>query len=130
MKTESYKNELRPLILVAEDDQSNFLFLKVVLTKAGFQIIHAANGAEAVELCKSIENISLILMDIKMPVMNGIEATAHIKKFRAELPIIAVTAFAQTDDEYHILKAGCDEYMTKPVNPVELLASMNKYLKN
>lgn len=106
----------KPLILVAEDDHSNFMLIKTVLFKAGYSTLHAINGAEAVELCRKYPEIAMVLMDIKMPVMNGLEATALIKEFRPDLPVIAITAHAQTGDKHRMLEAGCDDYLAKPVD--------------
>lgn len=104
-------------ILVAEDDESNFYYLEVILKKLGCNYIHAVNGTEAVEYCKQNPDISLVLMDIKMPIMNGLDATRKIKEFRPTLPIIALTAFAQSGDEQRIIEAGCDMYYAKPIMP-------------
>ena len=108
------------LVLIAEDEESNYMLLKTVAERAGFSTLHAIHGAEAVELCHQYPEIGLILMDIKMPVMNGLLATKHIKSFRPDLPIIALTAHAQTGDRQRMIDAGCDEYLTKPVKVQEL----------
>lgn len=108
------------LVLIAEDEESNYMLLKTVTERAGFSTLHAIHGAEAVELCHQYPEIGLILMDIKMPVMNGLEATKQIKAFRPELPVIALTAHAQTGDRQRMIDAGCDEYLAKPVKLQEL----------
>ncbi|MGZ2371676.1 ATP-binding protein [Ancylomarina sp. YFZ004] len=100
-------------ILVAEDDDVNFNLIQEMLSKKPVKIIRANNGKEAVDICKNNPSISLILMDIKMPVIDGHEATRHIKTFLPDLPIIAVTAFALAGDKEHALEAGCDAYITK-----------------
>ena len=115
------------LVLIAEDEESNYLYMDIVLGKMGYDHIHAVNGAEAVEICKENEIIGLVLMDIKMPVMNGHEATQLIHKFRPELPIIATTAYAQTGDENHFLAAGFVDYLAKPVKKDKLLELIKKY---
>ena len=107
----------KPLVLIAEDDQINFLYLETVLKKAGCDYIHAINGAEAVEICRQNSSISFVIMDIKMPIMTGLEATKLIKEIRPDLPVIAITAYAQSGDQQRILEAGCDEYYPKPVTP-------------
>ncbi len=117
------------LILIAEDDESNAQLMQVVMQKDGFSTLHAYNGAEAVDLCSKYPEISIVLMDIKMPVMNGMEATAAIKKIRPELPVIALTAHAQTGDRHRMLLAGCDEYLAKPVNLNELKSMVIKMIK-
>ncbi|MBE0662453.1 MAG: PAS domain S-box protein [Bacteroidales bacterium] len=117
-----------PLILVAEDDESNYLYLEVVLQKMGFKVMHAANGKIAVEKCRQHAEINLVLMDIKMPVMNGLEATTLIKEFRSNLPVIAITAYALSGDEYRIKQAGCDDYLAKPVRKDLLMNIVEKHL--
>lgn len=119
--------ESQPLILVAEDMESNYIFINYLLNKAGFKSIHALNGAIAVEMCKYNDNISLVLMDIKMPVMNGIEATKIIKEMKPNLPVLAVTAYAKSNDEYLIREAGCDEIIAKPVQKDDFLRTLLKY---
>ena len=113
------------LILIAEDEESNYQLLKTVVQNAGYSTLHAIHGEAAVGLCHQYPEIGLILMDIKMPVMNGLEATKKIKAFRPDLPIIALTAHAQTGDRQRILEAGCDEYLAKPVKLQELNAMIN-----
>lgn len=120
------KTRGKKLILIAEDDESNFMLLNTMAKKSGFSTLHAWNGADAVELCSQYPEINLIFMDIKMPVMNGLEATAQIKAFRPEVPIIAITAHAQTGDKYKMLEAGCDAYLAKPFRLNELSALINK----
>ena len=117
-----------PLILIAEDDDSNYLYVEMLLRK-DYKTLRAFDGQETVDLCRIHQDITLVLMDIKMPVMNGIEATHIIKSFRNDLPIIAVTAYARSGDEYKIREAGCDDYISKPVIQTELLSLIRKYLK-
>ncbi len=118
----------KPLILVAEDEELNFMYVEVILKMADFEYIHVVNGAEAVDVCRQNPDISLVLMDIKMPVMNGIEATKLIHDFRPDLPIIATTAYAQTGDENRFMAAGCNGYLAKPIKRVDLLSIMNKFI--
>lgn len=118
----------KPLILVAEDDESNYFYIRMVLEKAGYATRRTTNGAEAVQLCYENPDISLVLMDIKMPVMNGIEATKSIRKFNQKIPVIAITAYAQSGDETHILNAGCTGYLSKPVKREELLQLLTRFL--
>ncbi len=115
------------VVLIAEDEESNYQYMDIVLSKIGCKYIHVVNGAEAVKICKGNETIGLVLMDIKMPVMNGLEATQLIHEFRPELPIIAITAYAQTGDENHFLAAGFDDYLAKPVKKDKLQALLQKY---
>jgi signal transduction histidine kinase len=117
----------KPLILLAEDDESNYLYMEVVLKQAGCDYLLAKNGFEAVELCKQHTGITLVLMDIKMPVMNGLEATKLIHEFSPELPVIAITAYAQTGDEQRFLAAGCNGYIAKPISKYLILSLIQKY---
>ncbi len=126
--TETKVSTHKQMVLVAEDDEMNFLFMKALLSRMDCTCLHAYNGAEAVDLCKEHPEISIVLMDIKMPVMNGIEATKHIRKFRPELPIIATTAYAQTGDEQSFIEAGCNGYLAKPIKKENLINLLNKYL--
>lgn len=118
----------KPLVLIAEDEESNYLYMEVILKKAGCDYLLANNGEEAVALCKRHPNITLVLMDIKMPVMNGLEATRLIREFRPALPIIATTAYAQTGDKQRFLAAGCNSYLAKPFKQECLLAILKQYL--
>ncbi len=116
-------------ILIAEDDWMSYQYLSRILLLAGITVIHAENGEEAVECVRNIPDIDLILMDIRMPIMDGIEATKQIKKLRPELPIIAQTAYAFSDEKSKILSVGCDEYLAKPLDSDRLKAIINQYLK-
>ncbi len=116
------------LILIAEDDDANYKYTQTVLQMAGYSSLHAQNGAEALEMCGKYQEISLVLMDIKMPVMNGLEATKKIKQIRPGLPVIAVTAHAQTGDEQKMIAAGCNGYMAKPVSVKKLLNTINMHV--
>ncbi len=102
-------------ILVAEDNMSNFKLFETILKK-DYRILHACNGQEAVELFKA-HRPHIVLMDVNMPVMDGYEATAEIRKISADVPILAVTAYAYASDEQHILSHGFDGYAAKPINP-------------
>jgi signal transduction histidine kinase len=111
----------KPWILVAEDDDSNYKYIEIVLLYASYSVIRAENGIEAVEYCRNHPEIRLVLMDIKMPLMDGFEATRQIRTFMPDLPVIALTAHVTTEDENAALAAGCTEYITKPVSKTKLL---------
>jgi len=117
-----------PNILIAEDVESNFLYLKAVLSKLNATIFWAKNGLEAVELCKK-NTIDLVFMDLQMPEMNGYEATEILKKKFPALPIVAQTAFAMSDDREKALDAGCDDYLAKPIKSKDLLSVVEKFIK-
>lgn len=117
------------VILIVEDEEVNGLFLEAVFHETGAQTLYAKNGHQAVELAKSMQGkIDLILMDIKMPVMNGIKATGEIRKFNQQVPIIAQTALAMEEDRQQCLLAGCNDTITKPIEVDELLLMVNRYL--
>ncbi len=117
------------LIMVVEDDMMSFVYLKEILKSTKANVIHAQDGKKAVELAYDNPDIDLILMDIKLPELDGYEATRQIKKFRKEVPIIAQTAYAMMDERQKGFEAGCVEYVTKPINRQKLLQTMNKVLK-
>lgn len=116
-------------ILIAEDEDSNYRYVEKLLSRAGFLLLRAKNGSEAVEYARIFQDIDLILMDIKMPVKNGVEATREIKQFRPGIPIIATTAFAIPGDREVFLKAGCDEYIPKPIKSDLLMEMINKFIE-
>ena len=115
--------------LVVDDEKTNRLILKSLLSKQGYQTIEAVDGAQAVELFKQ-ENPTIVFMDIVMPVMDGYEATRQIKGNPAleRIPVIAVTSYALSGDEAKAMAAGCDGYVTKPFRPRDLLAKVREYL--
>jgi CheY-like chemotaxis protein/nitrogen-specific signal transduction histidine kinase len=115
-------------ILIVEDDPHSFSFLKETLKKTNANIIHAKNAEIAIDICKSNMDINIVLMDIQLPQMNGYEATREIKKFRKSLPIIAQTAFAMAGDKEKSILAGCDDYISKPININKLLPKINQFL--
>lgn len=117
----------KPLVLIVEDDDLNLLYMKSVLGIIGCDAIQAINGAEAVEMCKHNPDISIVLMDIRMPVMNGVEATKLIREFKPELPIIATTAYALSGDEHRLLETGITDYLAKPINKEKLIEVLRKY---
>ena len=116
------------VILIAEDDSSNYLLLEKALTKTKAKLIHAKDGKEALEIVKLNENIDVILMDIRMPNMDGIEATQLIKHYNPGVPIIVQTAFTMSSEKEKSFKAGCDDYISKPINMKELFATISKYV--
>ena len=117
----------KPVILIAEDDKLNYIFYVTLLKKLKVDILHAQTGLEAVEHCKNNPDISLILMDLKMPEMNGLEATREIRTFRSNLPIIAVTAYAMSGDEKKAFDAGCSDYIAKPFNKNDLYQKLESF---
>jgi PAS domain S-box-containing protein len=115
-------------ILIAEDEESNYKFLEMLLKGTGLKLLRASNGYQAIDLCKENKNIDLVLMDIKMPELNGLDATKEIKKLRTNLPVIAQTAHAMHNDEKISLEAGCDDYIAKPILKEKLFMLINKWM--
>ncbi|RXQ96511.1 PAS domain S-box protein [Ancylomarina salipaludis] len=116
-------------VLIAEDDKTSFSFLKALLSSKGMKCVWVKNGREAVKYCTENNPIDLLLMDINMPEMNGYIATSQIKTIRPKLPIIAQTAYAIEGDKENILAAGCDYYISKPINQNELFEKIRLCLE-
>ena len=115
-------------ILIAEDEEYNYLFLAEVLNSYEVTLIRAINGKEAVEQCSTPNDIKIILMDIRMPVMDGYEATKLIKKMHPEMPIIAQTAYAMESDRKRAFKEGFNDYLPKPIRRKELISTIIKHI--
>jgi len=116
------------VILIAEDDWISFQYLRTILEKSDITVIHAENGEQAVAFVRNKPDIDLILMDIKMPVMNGIDATKIIKRIRPDLPIIAQTAYTYSEEQNKMTSLGCDEYLAKPLDYAKLKELLKIYL--
>lgn len=116
-------------ILIAEDEDSNFLVLKAALSKTHASITRVTQGDQAVDQCKK-EDYDIVLMDIKMPVLNGIDATKQIKEFKPDLPIIGQTAFVFKNERDLCMEAGCNEYISKPIKSHIILEMINKFFSN
>ncbi len=130
METEKMSEDYRPLILVAEDDESNFKLIKAIIGKK-CEILWARNGEEIVSLFKENRGkAEAILMDIKMPVMNGLDATLAIRAEDKELPVIMQTAYAFTADREKALECGASEVLVKPITLNALRMCLSKYLPN
>ncbi|MCK5535217.1 MAG: response regulator [Bacteroidales bacterium] len=114
-------------ILIAEDEDTNFHFLKIALLKNNFRILRAKTGEKAIEIVKN-EQVDIILMDIKMPILDGYEATKAIKEIYPNLPIIAQTAYAMHKEKEKILEVGCDDYISKPITLSSLISVISKYI--
>lgn len=115
-------------ILIVEDEEINNLFFDAALGKTESQLLWAKNGKEAVDLIESENDVDVILMDIRLPIMDGCEATRRIKENHQDIPIIAQTAYALEGDRERILDAGCDDYLSKPIRFEDLLETIDKYL--
>lgn len=117
----------KPNILIAEDEALNILYLKRLFRNKDVELHFASNGQEALSLAEMHPEINLVFMDIKMPVMDGLEATKRIKALRPKLPVVAVTAYAASEDRHACFAAGCDDYIAKPFTPDELDKMIKKY---
>ena len=115
-------------ILICDDEPDIVSALKIYLESEGFQVVSASNGKEAVEAMKEQADIKLILMDVMMPVMDGIAAMAEIRTF-SNVPIIMLTAKSEDADKVMGLTIGADDYVTKPFNPVELMARIKSQIR-
>ncbi|MDP3313195.1 ATP-binding protein [Lutibacter sp.] len=132
IKTNSFEEneEIKNLkILMAEDDETSDLYLTVILEKYAVDIIHVIDGKAAVESCVNNPDINLVLMDIKMPIMDGYEAVREIRKFNKDVIVFAQTAFALAGDKERALESGCNEYLKKPIIKEEIEVLIEKYFK-
>jgi signal transduction histidine kinase/CheY-like chemotaxis protein len=114
-------------ILIAEDDEASEKLISIYVNEFAKELKSARTGSEAVEFCRSNADVDLILMDIQMPKMNGYEATKLIRQFNKDVIIIAQTAFGLSGDEEKAINAGCNDYITKPINKYELVELIQKY---
>lgn len=119
----------RKTILIVEDENSNFIYLREVLKRLNINILRANNGLEAIKLFKSYPEIDIIFMDIKMPIMDGYQATIEIRKISSTIPIIALTAYAFSEDNSKAMAAGCNEYISKPVSKLKIEELLSTYFK-
>ena len=116
--------------LLVDDNKDVLIYLNRILADTGVAIVTARSGFEAIEIIKSTPDIDVVLLDMQMPEMNGIEATKEIRKIRKDLPIIAQTAFIFEDDKDIILEAGCDACLIKPIRREHLLTVMSSFVKS
>ena len=114
-------------LLIIEDDPTSTMFVSIVLKDISGEILTAVNGVDGLNICRKNPDIDLILMDIKMPQMNGYEASKQIRTFNKEVIIIAQTAYGLAGDREKAIEAGCNDYISKPINRIELMEMINKY---
>jgi len=124
MKQEIYSET----VLIVDDEETADLYLTEIMTDHFDNLLHAANGKEAVDICRNNNDINVILMDIKMPVMDGFTATRMIREFNKDVIIIAQTAYAMVSDRNEALKAGCNDYISKPIIEEKLLSLINSHI--
>jgi two-component system, cell cycle response regulator DivK len=116
-------------ILIAEDDEISYKYLNLILTrKTGVNVLWAINGQLAIDFCRQYKHIDLVLMDLQLPIVDGMEAIRQIKAFKPNLPILVHTANAYGDECEKCYEAGCDEYVTKPANFQHLLYKIESLL--
>jgi CheY-like chemotaxis protein/nitrogen-specific signal transduction histidine kinase len=115
-------------LLIAEDDEAGYFYLVTILKPINCEIIRCFTGTETVEKCRKNNDIDIILMDIRMPEMNGYDATQRIREFNKDVIIIAQTAFALLGDKEKALNAGCNEYISKPIKRKEIIELIQKYV--
>ena len=121
-------NSGKDTILIAEDDNINFLLMKKILQLRNYTVLRAHNGQEAVDICAVNKDIDLVFMDVKMPIMNGLEAFSIIKKTNPDIIAIAQTAFASVEDKEMILSLGFKNYVTKPLKREKIFELLDEYL--
>lgn len=114
-------------ILIAEDDETSMLHLQLSLRSMGYELLYVDNGADAISVCKQNKDLNILLLDIKMPDINGIEVIKEIRTFNKELIIIVQTAYYATSFEKEAEEAGCNEFLNKPINKSVLISTINKY---
>lgn len=114
--------------LLVEDEEANHLLIASYLKKTGVKLIWARDGREAIDMVVEYPELSLVLMDIKLPELDGYEATRQIKSLRPDLPVIAQTAYVMANEKGLVLQAGCDDLIIKPIRLNELLASCLRYI--
>lgn len=115
-------------ILIVEDETNNYRYLVAILKESNAKVVWAQNGIEAVEACQNNKNIDLILMDIKMPKMDGLTASKLIKEFRPNLPVIAQTAYAMPGDRENAIRSGINNYIEKPIVKKQLMLLIINYI--
>lgn len=116
------------VVLVAEDVDTSNMFYKAALSKTGVSVIWAETGSDALKECKKEQKIDLILMDIHMPEMNGLDATTKIKEIRPNVPIVVQTAYLLSNEREKSFEAGADDFLAKPITYQKLLEVLDKYL--
>ena len=115
-------------ILIVEDEMSNFALLEALLSTTGAKIIHVTTGIAAIDYATNHPDLDMVLMDIKLPDVNGYEVTKRIRILYPELPIIAQTAFVMSGDKEKALRSGCNAYIPKPIDLNKLLDTMSGFL--
>ncbi len=129
MKDKDYNIDPGLNVLIAEDDDANFMYMEKVLLRIGAKITRTSNGYDTIKKVKEDPDLNLVLLDVKMPGINGWDATRKIREFNKHIPIIATTAYALTGDREKSLDAGCNDYLAKPIRQDDLLDIISKNLE-
>lgn len=117
----------KKIVLVVEDNQISFKLIDAVLKQVKANIVHASNGKKAIEACSSEAHFDLVLMDMQMPEVDGLEATRRIKQIRPDLPVVATTANIYAESALACQEAGCDGFLTKPLQFRKLFELMQSF---
>jgi CheY-like chemotaxis protein len=132
LNNSGYKSDMdtvsikQPVILIVEDEEINMIYLKRILSLKGYKLLLATNAPDAISFIEEGSNVDLILMDMKMPGMDGFEATRRIKKLTPDIKIAAVTAYSSDADRDSCIEAGCDEYIAKPFQKNDLYKLLSR----
>lgn len=125
-----YRDFKSKTVLIVEDIPSNYQLLQAYLAPTGANILHAVNGADAIEFVKNNPEIHLILMDLRLPDVNGLLVTRMIRQVKPAMPIIAQTAYAMPNDRQECLTSGCNDYIAKPIRRNDFIGLVSKYLES
>ncbi|HPD64190.1 MAG TPA: response regulator [Bacteroidia bacterium] len=117
------------LVLIVEDIETNHLLIDSILKRTNCNVMWAMDGETAIEICREHPEIDLVLMDIRLPGIDGYEATREIRKFRPDLPIIAQSAYIYDNNKHQVFEAGCNDFITKPIKKEILLKKCDKYIR-
>ena len=131
--TKIEENNNKYIILIVEDEEVNYIYLETILKdimKLNCDILHAKNGREAIDICQNNATINIVLMDLKMPILNGFIATKKIREFRPNLPIIAQTAYSTNEEREEAINIGCNDFLSKPIEKDVLVSVLDKFLIN
>jgi CheY-like chemotaxis protein len=126
-RNKNIKNE-PSTILIAEDDEISFAYLDILLSNENCKIVRTRDGEETIEQVRTNPDIDLVLMDLKMPVLDGVRATMEIRRFNKAIPIIAQTAYVFESDRIEAMNAGCNDYLSKPIRKNQFLKKMQEYI--
>jgi two-component system cell cycle response regulator DivK len=123
-----YQNLIDKTILIVDDEEYNWLLIKDLLEDFQVNVVWARVGQEAIDIVSSGGKIDLILMDMKMPILDGFDTTKEIKKINSDIPVIAQTAFCMPEEKERCFSCGCNAYISKPINFDELLTLANNMI--